>query len=202
MEGCGTYNDPYVISTASQLTLVADAVNNGTTPGTIRLPNAMNLASNLPFAATWHTGANADGLYNLSGSSYVKDDSNTSGLTTWTSALVRNYLASAYYVINADLTGTNSLPANFEGIGKPGTTVNGNIVFHGVIVGKKSNGSAPTITNQSGNPLIYISNGSVVKNLVINVTANISKTQGVKGDNALYGYGREISSSKLENAVY
>ncbi|WP_455529000.1 hypothetical protein [Ruminococcus sp.] len=213
VEGCGTYNDPYLISTASQLNLIANAVNNGVTPDTIRLPNTMSSESNLPFAATWHTGADSDGLYNISGQGYLKDDTNTSGLTTWTNALVRNYLASAYYVINADLTGANSLPSTFEGIGKPGTNVNGNIVFHGVIVGKKSNGSAPTITNPSGNPLVYISNGSVVKNLKINITGNMTKTQGkvtingkeenAVGNNALYGYGRTLTNpARYENAVY
>lgn len=196
VDGCGTYNDPYIISTASQFNLIANAVNNGVTPDTIRLPNTMNVESGLPFAATWHTGTNGDGLYNLSGSTYIKDESNSSGLSTWTNALVRNYLASAYYVINADLTGTNSLPSGFEGIGKPGTNVNGSIVFHGVIIGKKSNGSAPTITNPSGKPLIYISNGSVVKNLNIEVTANISKTLDRTGNNALYGYKQNDSTNK------
>ena len=188
VDGCGTYNDPYIISTAAQLNLVANAINTGETPGTIKLPNTMSVESGLPFAETWHTGANGDGLYNLSGSDYVKDESNSSGLTTWTSALVRNYLASAYYVITADLTGTNSLPSGFNGIGKPGSAVNGSIVFHGVIVGKKSDGTTPTITNPTVNPLIYISNGAVVKNLNINVTATFTKTLGRYGDNALYGY--------------
>ncbi len=212
-EGCGTYNDPYIISTASQLNLIAGVVNNGDAPASIRLPNTMSVSSSLPFAATWHTGTNGDGLYNVNGSNYVADSSNSSGLTTWTTALVRNYLASAYYVINADLTGENSLPSDFEGIGKPGTSVNGSIVFHGVIVGKKSNGSAPTITNPSGNPLIYISNGSVVKNLKINITGNVTKTQSkvtisgkqenAVGNNAVYGYGRSLTSpARYENAVY
>lgn len=196
VDGCGTYNDPYIISTATQFNLIADAVNNGNTPGTIRLPNTMNEASSLPFASTWHTGTNGDGLYNLSGSNYAADSSNSSGLTTWTKALVQNYLASAYYVISADLTGTNSLPSTFEGIGKPGTTVNGSVVFHGVIVGKKSNGTAPTITNPTGNPLIYISNGSVVKNLNISVTANITRSLDRTGDDALYGYKKNDTSDK------
>ena len=195
-EGCGTYNDPYVISTGAQLKLVANAVNDVDYPGSIKLPNTMTESSSLPFAATWHSGQNGDGLYNKSGSNYVADESNIGGLSTWTTAYVRNYLASAYYVINADLTGANSLPSDFDGIGKPGNTVNGNVVFHGVIVGKKSNGSAPTITNPSGNPLIYISNGSVIKNINISVTNSFTKTLGRYGDNALYGYKTNDSTYK------
>lgn len=196
VQGCGTYNDPYIISTASQFNLIADVVNNGAAPASIRLPNTMSVSSDLPFAATWHTGSDADSLYSLNQntSKYIKEGSSSD--SSWTSAFVRNYLASAYYVINTDLTGENSLPSTFEGIGKPGNAVNGNIVFHGVIVGKKSNGSAPAITNPSQNPLIYISNGSVVKNLDIEVTANISRSLARVGNNALYGYKPNDSTNK------
>ena len=212
VEGCGTYNDPYIISTASQFNLIADVVNNGATPTPIRLPDTIASASSLPFASTWHDSTHGDSLYNLNQntSKYIKEG--TTADSSWTAAFLRNYLASAYYVINADLTGTNSLPSTFEGIGKPGTTVNGSIVFHGVIVGKKSDGSAPTITNPTGNPLIYISNGSVVKNLNINVTGDLTKTQNkvtingnqqnAVGDYALYGYGRSLGINRYENAVY
>lgn len=194
IDGCGTYNDPYIISTPDQLKLVADVVNNGTAPSPLRLPNEYNADHVI---TSWH-GANGDGLYNLpSGqSTYSKDTTNTQGISSWTKDRVRYYLASAYYVINTDLTGTNSLPADFEGIGKPSSTTNGNTVFHGVIIGKKSNGSAPTITNPSPNPLIYISNGSVVKNLIINVTANISRSLDRQGDDALYGYKPNNATDK------
>ena len=198
VEGCGTYNDPYVISTSKQLKVVADAINNNTLPGNIKLPNEYN-ADNV--ITSWHNANGAgDGLYNLSGDNYVKDSSNsTYGLDDkWNKTNVRHYLASAYYVITADLTGTNnSLPSDFEGIGKPGAAVDGNIVFHGVIVGKKSDGTKPTINNPSPNPLIYISNGSVVKNLIINVTAaSITKSLGRVGDEALYGYKQNDNTNK------
>ncbi len=187
VEGCGTYNDPYVISTAAQLELVADVVNNGNVPSSIRLPNEYNEDHVI---TSWHNTGVGDGLYNKDADNYVKDSSNsTHGLDSkWNKNNVRYYLASAYYVITADLTDTNSLSSDFEGIGKPGSSANGNTVFHGVIVGKKSDGTKPAITNPTQYPLIYISNGSVVKNLNINVTASISKTLDRTGDDARYGY--------------
>ena len=197
VNGCGTYNDPYVIKSGDQLELIADTINGADSPAKIRLPNEWYADS---VSTSWH-GEKGCGLYTKSNTNYNKDTTNTNGLdnNTWTLTRVRLYLASAYYVISDDIT----LSDDFSGLGAPTTNgTNGNYVFHGVIVGKKDDDSAPTVTNKSQYPLIYISNGSVVKNLKINVTENISKSLDSKGDNALYGYMRNPSATKSGAEYY
>lgn len=185
--GCGTYNDPYIITSAEQFETVANAINGSNFPSTIRLPNTFyeNHVS-----ASWHDEATGCGKYELSGTSYNKADDNAKGLSngTWTQNRVRYYLASAYYKIEGSFTLTES----FEGIGKPNNSSNtykGSTVFHGVIVGDIS--SKPTIKNPTNNPLIIVSNGAVIKNINIDVTGNVTKTQSATGDSAVYGYNSE-----------
>lgn len=200
-EGCGTYNDPYIITSAKLLTKVADYINSENAMlDKIRLPNQPN--------ATWHNAENGDSIYkkNDSTSSYVVEDGETSGIDTWTYTATREYLAGAYYVIADDMT----LGSDFPGIGKGGASEKGKTVFHGVIVGeKKSDGTYPTITNYSVNSFIYISNGSVVKNLNFKVDneketkspiiINQSSNQG----NALYGYmGTAASGARYYGGVF
>lgn len=189
-EGCGTYNDPYIISTPAQFELIANVVNGEDSPASIRLPNVYNADH---VSVSWHDSTNGDGLYNLSGNNYNKDSSNTNGINNkWTKTTLRYYLASAYYLIKQDIV----LSDSFKGIGIQGNEVNGNVVFHGVIIGKKSDTTAPTITNPTDKPLIYISNGSVIKNINIRVTGDISKSLDRQGDNALYGYKKNNSTDK------
>ncbi|MCR5837877.1 MAG: hypothetical protein K6G88_15370 [Lachnospiraceae bacterium] len=193
VNGCGTYNDPYIISSASQLELVADVVNGEDSPSIITLPNEFYTDH---ISTSWHNANSGDGLYNLDNGRYVKDTTNSAkGLDNkWTADNVRLYLAAAYYLIDDDI----ELTSDFKGIGAPGTgtAVNGNYVFHGVIIGKKIDGTAPTITNPTDNPFIYISNGSVVKNINIEVETAVSKSLGRTGDNALYGYKKNNSTDK------
>ena len=197
--GCGTYNDPYVISTAAQLETIAKAINNTAYPSSIRLPN-YRIDDHV--SISWHDGTvnnKGCGIYNLSSDNYNKATSNTNGLANgqWTKTRVRYYLASAYYVIDSDID-LSELTDAFPGIGIPGagTAVNGNFVFHGVIVGKKSDNTTPKITNNTGNPFIYISNGSVVKNINFEITADVSKSLDRTGADALYGYKLNDSINK------
>ena len=183
-EGCGTYNDPYIISSAEQLETVANAINGTSYPSKICLPNTF-YANHV--SVSWHDETKGCGNYELSGINYNKASTNGKGLNngTWTQTRVRYYLAAAYYKIE----GTITLSESFEGIGKPNNTSNtykGNTVFHGVIVGDSKN--KPTINNPTGNPLIVVSNGAVIKNININVTGDVSRTQSVTGDSAVYGY--------------
>ena len=190
--GCGTYNDPYIISSAAQFETVAKTINGVSEgyPSVICLPNNWYAEH---VSVSWHDEKGC-GKYQHSGTNYNKTSENTQGLGngTWTETKVRYYLASAYYKIEGSFT----LPDDFEGIGQPGsvTSVNGNFVFHGVIVGDSQ--SKPTITNPTNNPLIYISNGSVIKNINIRVTGDISKSLDRQGDNALYGYKKNNSTDK------
>lgn len=185
-DGCGTYNDPYIISTAEQFETVANAINGASSPGKICLPNTFYTNH---VSVSWHDEIKGCGNYELdqSGTKYNKASDNTKGLSsgTWNPTKVRYYLAAAYYKIE----GTITLSDSFEGIGNPNNTSNtykGNTVFHGVIVGDSS--SKPTITNPTNNPLIIVSNGAVIKNISINVTGNVTKTQSATGGAALYGY--------------
>lgn len=198
-EGCGTYNDPYVITDASQLEIIADIINNGTAPSKIKLPNVNN-GDNV--ATTWH-GDSGDSIYtkNTSNNNYINSSGNNN--YGWTLKRIRYYLASAYYRVDSNIELSN----DFEGLGKPATAnwegvqTKGSFTFHGVIVGNDT--SKPTIYIPNGNPLIVVANGAVVKNININVTAEtITKKQDDTGDMALYGYGISHSSKRKENAVY
>ena len=201
VEGCGTYNDPYIITSSSLMTKVAEYINSSNAVlGTICLPATLN--------ATWHT---SDALYHKADSTkgetasrYYLDDGET-GINTWTYEVTREYLAGAYYVIPDDLT----LPATFPGIGKGGASENGKTVFHGVIVGRQKENSEdyPTITNLSNNPFIYISNGSVIKNLNFSVSSTsqsaieISQANAGSGANYTFNYN-DITNSSNKTAKY
>lgn len=189
VEGCGTYNDPYIISSASLLNKVANYINNeNSVLDEIRLPSSEN--------DTWHT---SDATYHKANPAtnsaetetrYYADNTDPNNITKWTYKKVREYLAGAYYVIQGDMKLNG-----FSGIGKgDGASEKGYTVFHGVIVGQKNDdGTYPTITNYSSNPFIHISNGSVIKNLnfkICNEGGNDSPIiieQKLKQDNALYG---------------
>ena len=185
--GCGTYNDPYIITSAEQFETVASAINGSNFPSTICLPNFLVYKDTEQVSLSWHDETNGCGKYELSEPNYNKAADNTKGLNngTWTQNRVRYYLASAYYKIE----GSFILSDSFEGIGKPNNADNnnrGNTVFHGVIVGDSPN--KPTITNPTNNPLIVVSNGAVIKNININVTGDVTRKQSATGDDALYGY--------------
>lgn len=184
-EGCGTYNDPYIISKGQQFEIIAKAINGTEFPGTICLPNYTykDLVS-----TTWHNSEKDSGIYNQSGTSYTKAESNSEGVSGWNQLRVRYYLASAYYKVKGNIT----LSDEFEGLGVPYTAnfsnspTKGNTVFHGVIVG--DNEDKPTITNPTNNSLIVVANGAVIKNINIINTSDITREQTATGDNAKYGY--------------
>lgn len=198
--GCGTYNDPYIISNADQLNAIAKAINGTAYPNTICLPNYFY---DNHVSISWHDSTinpNGCGLFTLpSGSTtYNKATSNTATLTgSWNTTKVRYYLASAYYKIE----GTFTLPDDFEGIGVPNDTngVKGNTVFHGVIVGDSS--SKPTITNPTNNPFIVAANGAVVKNIIITNTGTITREQTETRSSALYGYNGTNTDAKYYGGV-
>lgn len=112
---------------------------------------------------------------------------------TWTAANVRLYLTSAYYKV----TGNIDLGTSFVGLGCSTSSATGDYAFRGVIVGEQTSASnsAPkwTITNNSVNPLIKVSNGSVVKDLNIIVDAGtITLSQTTRDYNsANFGYNSQ-----------
>lgn len=163
IEGCGTYSDPYILD-ASTLAEVARVISTDTpTNGWEVNYNANASADKATVDATSafckgtsHKTYTYDGTGNfVSGTEKVSKDN------------MIKYLCEAYYEINDDIV----LGRSFAGLG--GTS--NSYVFRGVIVGqKKSDGTYPTITNNSSSPLIRFSSGSVVKNINIEYTNEVT----------------------------
>lgn len=188
--GCGTYNDPYVISDAAGLQFMADIINGKTiNAASLILPNE-RFADYV--SLSWDSGNDHSEYFRQSDGTYKNANNKT-----WSQNNIRAYYASAYFQITRDI----ELTSAFEGIGTPNDAsgYKGNYVFHGVIVGKGS--TAPKITNPTNNPFIVVSNGSVVKNLKIENTGSITRTQSETGNNALYGYNGSTTDAKYYGGV-
>lgn len=163
IEGCGTYSDPYILD-ASTLAEVARVISTAApTNGWEVNYNANASADRSTVDAgsafckgTKHETYTYDGAGNfVSGTKKVSKDN-----------LIK-YLCEAYYKIDDDIV----LGSSFAGLG--GTS--NSYVFRGVIVGQqRSDGTYPTITNNSASPLIRFSSGSVVKNINIKYTKEVT----------------------------
>lgn len=163
IEGCGTYSDPYILD-ASTLAEVARVISTDT-------------PSN-GWKVNYNANASADRSTVDAGSAFCKGTSHKtytydgagnfeSGTETVSKENMIKYLCEAYYEINDDIV----LGSSFAGLG--GTS--NSYVFRGVIVGqKKSDGTYPTITNKSASPLIRFSSGSVVKDINIVYTNEVT----------------------------
>ena len=146
--GCGTYTDPYVISSAKNLRDAANIIQGASASG-----SEVNITTNQDAACSGESG---HGKFVSSGSTWV------CGNTSYTTETVSRYLRSAYYVIDKDIT-VNA--KDFSGLGQTPERA-----FRGVIVGKNS--ATLTIKNDNDSKkqfmgLIPYSYGSVVKNLKI-----------------------------------
>lgn len=169
--GCGTYNDPYVIVSADNLKTIADIIN-GSWDGafTISVPTTVTNDSQ---STNWCTGSSNHTTF----TSYTKVQGNrdtslwstggTDPVTIKDSSLAK-YLAGAYYQISDEVTSDLVLTDAFAGLSND---VASDYVFHGVI-----DGNGKTIVNESTNPLIVSSNGSVVRELTITVKPKLKKT--------------------------
>ena len=189
--GCGTYNDPYLIDDGKVLEAVAKFITSGDTNDLkeVVLPKSPD-SDDIISGNRWHSGTDYHSAFKASGDNYVK------GSYTWNGNNVRKYLASAYYMITDDIELTNS----YMGLGWASETdskATGDYAFRGVIIGADVPDSdaenAPThkarITNGSVNPFINVSNGSVVKDLNITVSSNITLSQANAAyNNAFFGY--------------
>lgn len=163
IKGCGTYSDPYILD-ASTLAEVARVISTAApTNGWEVNYNANASADKATVDAgsafckgTKHETYTYDGAGNfVSGTKKVSKDN-----------LIK-YLCEAYYKIDDDIV----LGSSFAGLG--GTS--NSYVFRGVIVGqKRSDGTYPTITNNSASPLIRFSSGSVVKDINIKYTKEVT----------------------------
>lgn len=162
-KGCGTYSDPYILD-ASTLAEVARVISTAAPTNGLEVNYNANVSAdkstvnaNSAFCkGTNHKTYTYDGTGNfVSGTEKVSKDN------------MIKYLCEAYYKINDDIV----LGSSFAGLG--GTS--NSYVFRGVIVGqKKSDGTYPTITNNSASPLIRFSSGSVVKDINIEYTKEVT----------------------------
>lgn len=162
-KGCGTYSDPYILD-ASTLAEVARVIN------TAAPTNGWEVNYNANVSADKSTvNANSAFCKGTNHKTYTYDGTGNfvSGKETVLKDNIIKYLCEAYYKINDDIV----LGSSFAGLG--GTS--NSYVFRGVIVGqKKSDGTYPTITNNSASPLIRFSSGSVVKDINIVYTNEVT----------------------------
>ena len=163
-KGCGTYSDPYILD-ASTLAEVARVISTAAPTNGWQVNYNANASADK--ATVDAVGAFCQGKKH---ETYTYDGTGNfvSGTKTAVSKdkLIK-YLCEAYYKINDDIV----LGSSFAGLG--GTS--NSYVFRGVIVGqKKSDGTYPTITNNSASPLIRFSSGSVVKDINIKYTKEVT----------------------------
>lgn len=149
--GCGTYNDPYIISQGKQLELLDKILSNNL--GDSEDGAVVNYRENSYSAWCNEKNSHKVLLWDAESSCFRSED----GTTSIKLADMQKTLASAYYMLGNDVTITS---ADFVGIGK-------NVPFKGAVFG---NGHA--ITNETVQPLIYQSTGAVIKDITVNVTAN------------------------------
>ena len=148
IKGCGTYTDPYVISSAKNLRDAANIIKGANASG-----SEVNITIDQNAACSGESG---HGKFVSNGSTWV------CGNTSYTTETVRSYLRSAYYVIDDNVTVSTK---DFSGLGEAPECA-----FRGVIVGKNS--ATLTIKNDNDSKkqfmgLIPYSYGSVVKDLKI-----------------------------------
>lgn len=162
-KGCGTYSDPYILD-ASTLAEVARVIS------TAAPTNGWEVNYNANVSADKSTvNANSAFCKGTNHKTYTYDGTGNfvSGKEKVSKDNMIKYLCEAYYKINDDIV----LGSSFAGLG--GTS--NSYVFRGVIVGqKKSDGTYPTITNNSASPLIRFSSGSVVKDINIEYTKEVT----------------------------
>lgn len=162
-EGCGTYSDPYILD-ASTLAEVARVIS------TAAPTNGWEVNYNANVSADKSTvNANSAFCKGNNHKTYTYDETGNfvSGKEKVSKDNMIKYLCEAYYKINDDIV----LGSSFAGLG--GTS--NSFVFRGVIVGQqRSDGTYPTITNNSASPLIRFSSGSVVKDINIVYTNEVT----------------------------
>ena len=165
-EGCGTYSDPYILD-ASTLAEVARVIS------TAAPTNGWEVNYNANVSADKSTiNANSAFCKGTNHKTYTYDGTGNfvSGKEKVSKDNMIKYLCEAYYKINDDIV----LGSSFAGLG--GTS--NSYVFRGVIVGQqRSDGTYPTITNNSASPLIRFSSGSVVKNINIKYTKEVTPSK-------------------------
>ena len=186
-EGCGTYNDPYLIQNGSDLENFAKILNGSCDGTSVILPSAEERT------AYWcddKSGKTKHKVFTFGGTTF-----DCEGETSLTTTQVRTYLAGAYYKLGKSIELNSTYPglSSFTSISTSGATQNDFAVFRGVI-----DGGGYTITNKSTSPLIGNSYGSVVKNLTISVESagniQLNQTNNTEKFPTCKSYGGVISN--------
>lgn len=200
-EGCGTYNDPFIIDDGATLSMVAEILSSGNVSKGFSMyidNDYLNAATKDKNFEKWdsdkaggkgHTRIGFDGskfvAMKKSGNEWVEDTDKSISIKK---ADVCSYLAGAYYLVegNDENGGIITLSEEFAGLGQTGS----DYAFRGVIAGKKYNGKKMVIKNPSDKPFVSVSNGCVIKDLDIKVTAQtITLTNGKNGKSGQLTYG-------------
>ena len=188
--GCGTYNDPYTITDGMQFESIAKILSGTDSNGTFWLnypddtdkwcDNKTQHKAYRYYGSTFQTKEGTsvtppDGGRYYQVMPFVEGDTTVYYVTDATKDTtvapddIRAHLAGAYYYLEKNITISEN--GNYPGLG---SNSNDAYVFHGVIAGNDK-----TITNQSVSPLIYASNGCVIRNLeVIATKESIDLTSG------------------------
>ena len=186
LKGCGTYDDPFQITSGAQLETVAAFIANGISNGwKVNLPK--DVVENQGSLSAHDTTGKGHYQYK-SDSAIWKAAEDSNGLS---SDKVRAYMRNAYYQIENDI----ELSSSFYGLGGSNPDTN---TFSGVIVGKKAeDGSCPKIyitaqgTTKTFGGLIAFSQGSVVKDLVLEFGGRTAND----GENGAAGQTTGVSES-------
>lgn len=206
-DGCGTYNDPFIINDGTTLSMVAEILSSGTFSKGFSMyidNDYLNAATKDKNFEKWdsykaggtnHTRIGFDGskfvAMKKSGDEWVEDTDKSISITK---ADVCSYLAGAYYLVegNDKNGGTITLSEEFAGLGQTGP----DYAFRGVIAGKKYNGKKMVIENPSDKPFVSVSNGCVIKDLDIKVTAQTitltNDNKNGKSGQLTYGDGTPV----------
>ena len=169
IEGCGTYSDPYRITDGKVLWEVAKALKNDGKNETWKVRINTEVLPSTGAAPDFslddgHTQGTATDKElvlecDADGKWHIADNTDTREID---SALMREYLRNAYYMITSDI----ELPSEWTGLGTVSAP------FRGVIVGQKEGKENHTVTvtttgAQQFGGLVLFSQGSVIKNLDI-----------------------------------
>ena len=189
--GCGTYGDPYAITKASELNVIAEYINTQNAIDGWEVTIARNQET---LCQRRSSSADTDNevtyVYNQAKKTWEKKtgEGATDSNDTLDDATMHSYLQSAYYSIepkNEDgAAGAIELDAaSFQGLGNLGNP------FRGVIVGDLANeGQQATIAINNSTSfskgLIPYSYGSVVKNLKVVYQSNVSGISYTRKDNS------------------
>ncbi|MBP0974082.1 MAG: hypothetical protein J5851_09285 [Oscillospiraceae bacterium] len=167
LDGCGTYNDPYIIDDGTKLEGISRMIR-----GTFNVGDTLNIPND-GIGKTWCSGD----------TEYTFDNTDFGG--TYSKTEVAQHLAGAYYQIVLPSGKTSITVSNendFWGLGSSSSDT----MFRGVI-----DGNGKTIINQTKYPLITYSNGSVVKDLTVQVDKSFTmigaKTAFGSGNANAYG---------------